>query len=456
MNTTVVILAAGLGTRMRSKRAKVLHRAGGRALVESVVAAARTLAPPERIVVVTGHQAEQVEDLLAPQGVRFVRQQGQNGTGHALASCRDAVEHVGLLMVLYGDTPLLSAATLARLRETQASSAAAASLITTELADPTGYGRVICDAEGNVSAIVEEKACTPEQRKIQLINSGIYCFDSALLWKHIGEIGTNNPAGEYYLTDMAEILARHGHFVRPMQVMDSAELLGINTRLELSDADRLLRRRKTEELMLSGVTIENPETVSIDAMVTVGQDTIIEPFARLLGSTVVGDDCRIGAGAILENSTLETNVTIAPYTLVSDSTIKSKAYVGPFARLRMHAEVGEAAHVGNFVELKKTSLGEGAKSQHLAYLGDSEIGARCNIGAGTITCNYDGDSKHQTKIGEDAFIGSNSTLVAPLEIGAKAYIGAGSVITDPVPPNALALGRGRQFVKEGWKKKPRK
>lgn len=457
MSHTVVILAAGLGTRMRSKRAKVLHRAGGLALVEQVVAAARTLAPYGRIVVVTGHQADLVEALLQPLGIGFARQQEQRGTGHALASCRDVVPHDGLLTVLYGDTPLLTEATLERLRDTQTDSGAAATLITTTLDEPTGYGRILLNGSGDVTAIVEENACTPEQRKIKHINSGIYCFQSELLWKHIGEIEPNAASGELYLTDMAEILARHGHAVRPMHVADATELLGINTRVELAHADHILRDRKNEELMLAGVTIERPETVTIDAHVQAGTDTIVEPFARLLGATNIGEDCLIGAGSILENAILGDGVQVAPYTLIKDSRVDAAAQVGPFARLRKDAHVGRDARVGNFVELKKTHLGAGAKSQHLAYLGDAEIGERTNIGAGTITCNYDGEKKHRTTIGANAFVGSNSTLVAPIEIGEGSYIGGGSVITDAVPANALALGRARQVVKPEWtKKRPKK
>jgi bifunctional UDP-N-acetylglucosamine pyrophosphorylase / glucosamine-1-phosphate N-acetyltransferase len=457
MNTSVVILAAGLGTRMRSKRAKVLHRAGGLALVEHVVAAARAVSEADGIVVVTGHQADQVEALLGPAGVRFVRQKEQKGTGDALAACREAVAgQDGLLMVLYGDTPLLSAATLLRLRDAQARSDRAATLITTALDDPSGYGRVLVDPEGSVTAIVEDKVCTPEQRSIRIINSGIYCFRADLLWKYISEIQPTQPAGEYYLTDMAEILTRHGHRVQEMRVLEASELLGINTRIELADADRILRRRKAEELMLAGVTIERPETVTIDARVRIGTDTVVEPFTRLLGSTEIGEDCHIGAGSIIESSILADRVMVWPYSLIADSRIASAAQVGPFSRLRMNAEVGADARIGNFVELKNTRVGKGAKSQHLAYLGDSQIGDRVNVGAGTITCNYDGEKKHATKIGADAFIGSNSTLVAPLEIGPESYIGAGSVITDPVPAQALAIGRGRQVVKPDWVAKRKK
>jgi bifunctional UDP-N-acetylglucosamine pyrophosphorylase / glucosamine-1-phosphate N-acetyltransferase len=454
MNTTVVILAAGLGTRMRSKRAKVLHRAGGLTLVEHVVAAATAIAPLDRIVAVTGHQAEEVEAVLEPYGIGFVRQVGQKGTGHALAACRERLQNLdGLLMVLYGDTPLLSPVTLQRLRDLQSASGAAATLITTTLEAPSGYGRVILNSRGDVTAIVEEKAATPEQKTIQVINSGIYCFQAPLLWKHIVELRPNAVSGELYLTDMCEILTKHGHRVGGLHIDDPDELLGINTRVELADADRVLRERKCRELMLAGVTIERPETVTIDAHVKVGVDTVVEPFARLLGWTEIGEECRVGAGAILESAVLEDRVVVAPYTLVANSCIETGAQVGPFARLRMDAQVGPDARVGNFVELKNTNLGKGAKSQHLAYLGDAKIGAGSNIGAGTITCNYDGEKKHRTTIGERAFIGSNSTLVAPIEIGPDSYVGAGSVITDDVPAEALALGRGRQVVKPGWTKK---
>jgi len=441
---------------MRSKRAKVLHGAGGVALIEHVVQAARAVAPPERIIVVTGHQADAVEELLTPLGVVFARQVEQKGTGHAVTCAREKAMGPGLLMVLYGDTPLLSGVTLRELRDAQAGSDAAATLITTTLDNPAGYGRVLLDGNGKVQSIVEHKTATPEQLAVKLINSGIYCFRADLLWKHIGELKPDNPAHELYLTDMAAILNRHKHTVQQLHIADSSELLGINTRVELADADRLLRARKTRELMLAGVTIERPETVSIDAQVRIGEDTIVEPFARLLGNTVVGENCHIGQGAILNSAALADDVTIAPYTLVSDSRIDPGAEVGPFSRIRMHAEVGPRAKIGNFVELKKTRFGAGSKSQHLAYLGDSEIGERVNVGAGTITCNYDGEKKHVTKIGAGAFIGSNSTLVAPVEIGEDSYIGAGSVITEEVPEGALALGRERQTVKPDWAAKRRK
>jgi bifunctional UDP-N-acetylglucosamine pyrophosphorylase/glucosamine-1-phosphate N-acetyltransferase len=453
----VVILAAGLGTRMKSKRAKVLHRAGGLSLIEHVVAASSAIAPANHATVVVGHQAEQVRELLAPSGVRFVEQTEQKGTGHALLACRESlVSEPGFVVVLYGDCPLLEPATLSELVRRQTSGQAAATLITTRLADPTGYGRIIFGEHGQVRAVVEQKAATPEQLTIPFINSGIYCFQADLLWRHLPEIRPDNPAHEYYLTDIVEILNRAGHSVAAMEVENPAELLGINDRIELAAADRIFRERKVRELMLAGVTIEKPETVTIDAAVRIGADSIVEPFAQILGNTTIGEECRIGACAIVRDSTLATRVEIAPFTHVVDSEIENGAHVGPFARLRGKARIGSNARIGNFVELKNTRFGSGAKANHLAYLGDAEIGEKANIGAGTITCNYDGASKHPTRIGKDAFVGSNSTLVAPLEIGDGSYIGAGSVITDPVPSDALALGRARQVIKEGWAAKRKK
>src|SRR3984957_15632176 len=453
----VVILAAGLGTRMKSKRAKVLHRAGGLSLIEHVVHAAEAIAPAGNATVVVGHQADQVRALLAPSGVHFVDQTEQKGTGHALLACRPALaSKPGLVVVLYGDCPLLSPATLTELVGRQAAGTAAATVITTRLSDPSGYGRIVFGEQGEVRAIVEHKAATPAQLPIPFINSGIYCFRAELLWKHLVEIRPDNPAHEYYLTDIVEILGRAGHTVAAMEVENPAELLGINTRVELAEVDKIFRQRKVQELMLAGVTIEKPETVTIDAAVQMGEDSIVGPFAQILGRTEVGEDCRIGACSIVQNSTLESNVEIAPFTCVQDSHIESGAIVGPCARLRQGNRVGQGARIGNFVELKNTRMGAGAKANHLAYLGDSDIGDHTNIGAGTITCNYDGVRKHKTQIGKDAFVGSNSTLVAPLEIGDGSYIGAGSVITPTVPPEALAIGRSRQANKEGWAAKRKK
>jgi bifunctional UDP-N-acetylglucosamine pyrophosphorylase/glucosamine-1-phosphate N-acetyltransferase len=453
---TVVILAAGLGTRMKSRKAKVLHRAGGKALVEHVVETALELAPAERIFVVVGHQAGEVRQAVATPGIGFIEQQEQKGTGHAVMVGREALSGMdGYLMILYGDSPLLRPETLKRLIEAEASRDAAGVLLTARMADPTGYGRVIRNDRGRVAAIVEQKAGTPEQLAIREANMGIYCYRADLFWKHVDEIRPDNPAHEYYLTDMVEILNRAGHSVDALEIDDEREALGINTRLELAEVDRLLRGRKVRELMLAGVTIEKPETVTVDAGVRIGMDTVIEPFAQILGRTAIGENCRIGACSIVKDSEIADDVEIGAFTMVGTSRLERGVHAGPFARLRMENHVAEGAHIGNFVELKKTRMGANAKANHLAYLGDSQIGARVNIGAGTITCNYDGVHKHPTRIGDGAFIGSNSTLVAPIEIGDGAYVGAGSVVTDPVPADALAIGRARQVVKEEWARKRR-
>jgi bifunctional UDP-N-acetylglucosamine pyrophosphorylase/glucosamine-1-phosphate N-acetyltransferase len=453
---TALILAAGLGTRMKSRKAKVLHRAGGRTLVEHVVDTALALVPPERVLVVVGHSAESVGAAIESRHVQTVVQAGQKGTAHAVEACRQAAAgRQGLLVVLYGDCPLLTTGTLEELIARARGSSAAVTLLTTRLEDPTGYGRILRGADGSVEEIVEQKAATPDELAIREINPGIYCFRSDLLWKHIGEIRPDNPAQEYYLTDIVSVLRRAGHQVDAIFHEDAQELLGINTRIELAEADRVLRERAARRLMLDGVTILKPETVTIDAQVRVGMDTVIEPFAQILGHTEIGEDCHIGACSILHDSRLGDRVVVAPFTIVGTSTLEDDVYAGPFARLRMENHLETGSSVGNFVELKKTRLGEGSKSMHLAYLGDSLIGKNTNIGAGTITCNYDGIHKHQTKIGDGAFIGSNSTLVAPIEIGDGAYVGAGSVVTEDVPEDALALGRGRQVNKPGWARKRR-
>ena len=457
MKTSIAILAAGLGTRMKSNLAKVLHRAGGFALVEHAIRAARSVAEPSDIVAIIGHQADAVKKVIEPYGVGSALQTEQRGTGHALAMAQPALEAAGgRLVVLYGDVPLLSGDTIRRLVNTYDESGKAGVVITCNLDDPTGYGRIVRTEDGTVAAIVEQKAASAEQLAIKEMNSGIYCFNADLVWKHLSQIGTANPAGEYYLTDIVEILRQYGHGVAPMLIDDFSQILGINNRVELSQVDEILRRRKAHELMIEGVTIERPDSVVIDMDVRVGRDVVIESGVRLLGSTVIGEGAVIGAGSVLTNATIADRVLIGPYTVISDSEVGEDAHVGPFARLRNHNRVAANVHIGNFVELKKTRMGRGAKAGHLAYLGDSVIGAKTNIGAGTITCNYDGVHKHQTTIGQHAFIGSNSTLVAPIEIGDRAYVGAGSVLTKPVPADSLALGRAHQVVKEGWEPRAKK
>lgn len=453
---TAVILGAGLGTRMKSEKAKVLHEAGGDTLLNHVIRAALSVTEPERIVVVVGHQADKVKASVRVPGVRFAIQPEQKGTGHAAGCAHAAIDSEdGLLLILNGDGPLLRAQTVRELVEAAKSNGRGGALVTTYLADPTGYGRILRDQNGMIASIVEQKAGTPEQLAIKEANPGAYCFSAREFWKHVGELEPSVPANELYLTDMAEILARHGHPVAPFPVEDHTELLGINTRVELAVADRILRTRKTNSLMLSGVTIEYPETVTIDADVEVAPDSIIEAGVQLRGTTTIGANCRIGAGSVLRNCRLADEVTVLPYVIANDSSIGAGAFVGPFSRLRMDAEAGERSHIGNFVELKKTNLGAGSKANHLAYLGDATIGTEVNIGAGTITCNYDGERKHPTTIEDGTFVGSNSTLVAPIKLGKGAYIAAGSTITRDVAPDALALGRAFQVDKPEWARKRR-
>ena len=455
-HVSILILAAGLGTRMKSKIAKVLHRAGGRTLLGHVVETCTRIVPPENVVAVIGHQAEEVREAVGASGIRFALQTEQRGTGHAVMAAQETIgSHDGLVVVLYGDGPLLSEATLRRLIDAQASSDAAATLISTILEDPTGYGRVITGEDGQIRAVVEQKAATPEQLRIKAVNSGIYCFRADLLWKHIAEVKTNPASGEYYLTDIVEVLRCAGHGVDVMHVDDSWELHGINSKVELAAVDRIFRERKVQELMLAGVTIEKPETVTIDVDARVGCDTVIGPFAQILGNTEIGEDCVIGACSIVRDSKLASGVTVFEFCIVNESVLEEGAKAGPYARFRTANHLEKGAAVGNFVELKKTRLGAGSKAMHLAYLGDSVIGPGVNIGAGTITCNYDGVHKHQTTIEAGAFVGSNSTLVAPLKIGTGSYIAAGSVITENVPSDALAVGRQRQSNKEDWARRRR-
>ena len=361
-NLTIVILAAGLGTRMKSKKAKVLHQAGGQTLIEHVVDAALALVSPERIFVVVGRQAEQVQSAVAGGGVQFVVQPEQLGTGDALRVCRNQVAPLGGdVVVLYGDCPLLSTDTVRRLIESQRDRKGGATLITTLLENPFGYGRVLRGEDGSVRAIVEQKAATPEQLAIREINSGIYCFRGELLWKYLDEVETNQAGGEVYLTDLVELLQRAGHAVYPMLLEDPTELLGINTRVDLAQVDALFRTRKVRQLMLDGVTIEKPETVTIDLRVEIGMDTIVEPFARILGRTVIGEDCRIGACSIVKDCEVGNQVDVRPFTVLDTCRVDRGALIGPFARLRQNAHLKERAEVGNFVELKNTELGAGSK-----------------------------------------------------------------------------------------------
>jgi bifunctional UDP-N-acetylglucosamine pyrophosphorylase / glucosamine-1-phosphate N-acetyltransferase len=448
----IVILAAGKGTRLKSRRAKVLHEIGGKPLLAHVIAAAGKVAAPPDIYAVIGHQAERVRHAVADTGIRFVEQTDQRGTGHAVQSAKDAIAGYENVLVLSGDAPLVRPETIEKLWQYHQAQHAAMTLTSAEPDEPTGYGRVLRQSANSpdVAAIVEQKVLTPGQHSIREVNMGMYAFKTAPLLEHLGKLAPDNPHAELYLTDMARVLGDAGERVVAFKADDAAELLGANTIAEMMALDAMVRAAKACQMMDAGVTIFRPETCVIDGDVEVGADTVIESYVQLLGRTRIGSDCRIRSYTVIENCTLGHNVTVRQSCVLTESMIGDGADIGPFARVRPGCEIGEKAHIGNFVETKKAKLGKGVKAGHLAYLGDAEIGAETNIGAGVITCNYDGVRKHITRVGAGSFVGSDSTLVAPLTVGDGSYIGAGSCITKDVPANALAVGRARQITKEGW------
>ncbi len=421
----IVIMAAGKGTRLKSRRPKVLHEIGGKPLLAHVIAAASQIVPVKDIYAIIGHQADSVQ-------------------------IKD-YEHI---LVLSGDVPLIQAATIADLRDFHLAKNAAMTILTAEPPDPADYGRVLrATASGDrVKAIVEKKDLTRAQQKTREINSGIYGFAVKPLLEKLDKLTTHNAQGEFYLTDMAAILVSAGKRVLALKAGDPAEVLGANTLAELAALDSLLRARKCNELMDSGVVIYKPETCVIDSDVQIAADTVIEPFVQVLGKTTIGADCRIRSYSIISDSTIGDRVQVRPGCVIDHSEIADEVLLGPYSHLRPGSDIGQGAHVGNFVETKKIKLGRGSKANHLTYLGDAKIGEGVNIGAGTITCNYDGVEKHVTVIEDGAFIGSDSTLVAPVRIGKGAYVAAGSSITHDVPDDALAFGRARQEIKEGWAK----
>jgi bifunctional UDP-N-acetylglucosamine pyrophosphorylase / glucosamine-1-phosphate N-acetyltransferase len=451
----VVILAAGKGTRLKSSLAKVLHRAGGRSLMEHVVRACAPLGAREMVVVV-GHQAEQVQAVVEPLDAETVLQQPQHGTGHAMQVARRALGKAKFAVVLPGDAPLVRPETLKALVAAHRNGKAAVTILTAVVADPSGYGRILRKSETSVAAIVEESQLTEEQRDLNEINSAIYCFTLDKLWPVLGHLKPNNKHRELYLTDTIAPLAAKGETVLAQIAADAREILGCNTRADLAEVDRVFRERKCAALMDAGVTIQLPETVLIDPEVSAGEDTVIEPSVQLLGKTKIGARCTIRAGSVLSDALLGDDVTVEPHCVVAQSRLDNRVIIGPFARLRPENHLKAGSRIGNFVELKKSTVGEGTKAMHLSYLGDAKIGTKSNIGAGTITCNYDGFHKFPTSIGNKVFIGSDSALVAPVRIGDGAYIGAGSVITENVPRDALAIARGRQANKPGWASKKRR
>ena len=442
---TVVTLAAGEGKRMRSSQPKVLHRLCGRPLIAYALRAARSLS--DDIVLVVGPDADAVREVTGP-GVKVVEQTERLGTGHAVLQAKSACAKARIV-VLPADMPLLSAETLGGLLHHHEITGAAATVLTAVVERPQGYGRVLRQG-GKVKGIVEERDATDDEKKIAEINTSVYCFDARRLWAALAEVRSDNDQGEYYLTDVIAILARGGGRIEALPVSDPSEALGVNDRRQLAAVAAIQRRRILDRLMEDGVTILDPGTTYVEDTVTIAPDTVVYPNVLIEGATTIGGGSVIGAGCQISGSRLDDRVTLKPYCVLTDSIVEADAILGPFCHLRPQSHIGARARVGNFVELKKSRLGRGAKANHLAYLGDATVGDDVNIGAGTITCNYDGVDKHRTTIGAGAFVGTNSSLVAPLTVGEGAYIAAGSTVTKDVPPGSLAVARASQVVKEGW------
>ena len=449
----IIVLAAGKGTRMKSARPKVLHQVAGMPMVDWVLRTAAAL-HPETTTIVVGHQATELKSALSMRStLTFVVQEPQLGTAHALLTAEPALStQTGTLVMLYADVPMLTSATVARLLERHRSSDAAATVLSADVEDPHGYGRIVRNGE-QIARIVEERDASSAGRQMREINSGIYAFALEGLFVAVRGIAPENAQGEYYLPDLVAIYRRQGRKVETLKIPDADEIRGINSRAELAEVSRIVRQRKNAELMAAGVTIEDPATTYIDRDVTIGADSIIHPGVSLEGTTSIGGACEIHSGVRIVNSRVGDRVVVKNHCVIVNSKIGSNASVGPFAHLREGAELADGAHVGDFVELKKTVLGPGSKSMHLAYLGDATIGANVNIGAGTITCNYDGVKKNPTIIEDGAFIGSDSQLVAPVTIGKGAYVGSGTTVREDVPAGSLAVSAGKQRNIDGWVEK---
>lgn len=441
----IAILAAGKGTRMKSALPKVVHPLGQKTLVERVLDATQTLQPDRQIVIV-GYQADTVRQALAHRSVEFVEQTEQLGTGHAAQQLLPALKGFeGDLIILNGDTPLMRPETLEQLLKTHQEKGNAATVLTAQLANPKGYGRVFCDEQGYLTEIIEDRDCTPTQRENRRVNAGIYCFRWADLEQALPKLTTDNDQKEYYLTDAV-------NFLKPVMVMDvadEAEITGINDRKQLADAYGMLQTRIKTDWLLKGVTIVDPTSVTIDDTVTIEPNAIIEPQTHLRGTTTIAAGCRIGPGSLIENSAIGENATVQ-FSVVTQSTVEANSTVGPYAHIRGAATVGEGCRIGNFVELKNAQIGQGTNAAHLTYLGDATLGDEVNIGAGTITVNYDGRNKHRTTIGSRSKIGANNSLVAPLVIGECVTTAAGSTIVEDLPDQCLAIARARQVIKEDW------
>jgi len=450
MSLDVVILAAGKGTRMYSSTPKVLHPLGGRPLLQHVVDAARGL-NAERIIVVYGHGGEQVRSAFARDHLRFVRQEPQLGTGHAVQQALPSVtgDHT---LVLYGDVPLTRPETLSHvLRER-----AGLSLITAELDEPTGYGRIVRDASGRVVRVVEERDASPVEKAIREINTGILAAPTAKLKGWLKGLRDDNAQGEYYLTDIIELAVADGATIHTVRPAHTWEILGVNSKQQLAELERVYQRTQADNLMAAGVTLTDPGRIEVRGELTCGQDVSIDVNCIFEGKVALGAGTSVGANCVIKDTVVEAGARILPFCHIDGAHIGADGRVGPYARLRPGTVLADHAHVGNFVETKNAQLGEGSKANHLAYLGDATIGSNVNIGAGTITCNYDGANKHQTVIEDDAFIGSDSQLVAPVTVGKGATIGAGSTIAKDAPAGELTVSRARQTTVKGWKRPVKK
>ncbi|EOH94091.1 bifunctional UDP-N-acetylglucosamine diphosphorylase/glucosamine-1-phosphate N-acetyltransferase GlmU [Enterococcus villorum] len=446
-----IILAAGKGTRMKSKLYKVLHPVSGKPMVEHIINRVSET-NPDQIITIVGHGAEQVKAQLGERS-EYALQAEQLGTGHAVLQAASFLEgKEGTTLVISGDTPLLTTETLNNLFEYHQGKNASATILTAQAEDPTGYGRIIRDHVGIVEKIVEQKDTSPEEALVQEINTGTYCFDNKALFEALNKIGTDNAQGEYYLTDIIEILKEAGNTVAAYQTEDFDESMGVNDRIALAKANELMRHRINKMHMVNGVSFVDPATTYIDDGVVIGADTVIEPGVQLQGNTVIGSDCVIGAHSRIVDSVIEEHVVIEN-SVIENSHVKSHADVGPFAHLRPNAEIGEGVHIGNFVEVKNAEIGKNTKVGHLTYVGDATLGEEINVGCGVVFVNYDGKSKHRTTIGDHSFIGSNANIIAPVEVAKHTSIAAGSTITDDIPEYAMAIARARQVNKEEYAKK---
>jgi bifunctional UDP-N-acetylglucosamine pyrophosphorylase / glucosamine-1-phosphate N-acetyltransferase len=445
----VLVLAAGKGTRMKSALPKVLHPVAGRPLLDWVLHAAAPL-QPSSITVIVGYQGDTLRRAYQRPGISFVVQEPQLGTAHAVMQAEPVLgTRTGTVLLLSGDVPLITSATLARLLERHREAAAAETVLTAIAERPSGYGRII-RSDGHIARVVEERDASADERRVQEINTGVYAFDLATLFPALRSIATGNAQGEYYLTDLVSVFRARGLPVATVTLNDLREVQGINSRNELAEVGTIVRQNTNDALMAAGVTLVDPATTYVDADVTIGADTVLHPNVYLEGTTRIGTGCEIHSGVRIVDSTVGDSVVINNHCVITGATVASNVRLGPFAHVRPGSDIRAGAHVGNFVELKKTVLGEGSKANHLAYLGDATIGEGVNVGAGTITCNYDGVNKNQTIIEDGAFIGSDSQLVAPVRIGKGAYVAAGSSIVEDVPPGALGVARGRQTNVEGW------